>query len=348
MGVSIRGEEMSNKPRICIVLDQWELDSFMPDPVLQELKEISSDIHFGVASELKESGTLEDWLIEKNPDVLMSAWMTPTLPEDVMEKVPNLKYVCHLVGSIKNCIPDSLIQKGLLVSNWGHSVSRTVAEAGLMMTLAGLRRVSQWAIRMHKEGAWKVRTNVQSGSLFGRKVGLHGFGAISQELRKLLVPFGVPVMTFSPSVPDSLLTEFDVSRADSLEQLFSENDVIVELAALTPKNRGIVTGELLRSIPKGGVFVNVGRGAVVDEVALAEVAREGHIQVALDVYGEEPLPEDSAFRANDNILLMPHTGGPTPDRRQDATLHGIENLRRFLKGEALVSQITVEVSSRIS
>jgi phosphoglycerate dehydrogenase-like enzyme len=339
---------MSHEPKICVVLDDWELASFMPPPVVEELKTISSKVEYAEGRQFPDGEGWLDWLKEQQPDILISGWMTPKLPEDCLEEVPSLKYVCHLVGSIKGTIPDSLIRGGLIVTNWGHSVSRTVAETGLMLVIAGLRRVSYWTLEMHNRGGWKERTSVVTGSLFGRNVGLHGFGAISQELRKLLVPFGVPVMTYSPSVPDQLLEEFDVGRADTLEALFSENDVVIELAALTPKNRGIVTEKLLRMIPHGGVFVNVGRGAVVDEEALARIAAEGNIQVALDVYGEEPLPQDSPFRKLDQVLTLPHLGGPTIDRRQDAAWYGLANIRRYLKGDPLESQITIAVSERIS
>ena len=339
---------MKREPRICIILDDWEIVSFLPAAVIESLLEISGEVEFGNASELKESGDWVSWLRVKSPEILITGWMTPRLPEDCIELVPSLKYVCHFAGSIKSVVPDKLIEEGLIVTNWGNSISRTVAECGLMMAMAGLRRVSYWALEMHQRGGWKDRTSVQTGSLFGRKVGLHGFGAISRDRCKLLAPFEVPIMTYSPRVPDEILEEFDVTRANTLEELFSQNDVIIELAALTDENRGIVTEELLRLIPHGGVFVNIGRGAVVDEEALARVASEGNIQVALDVYGEEPLPLDSPFRGLDQVLLLPHLGGPTPDRRRDAAWHGVMNIRNYINGDPLESRVTAEVSSRIS
>ncbi|MEX0330317.1 MAG: hydroxyacid dehydrogenase [Puniceicoccaceae bacterium] len=339
---------MRNESKICVVLDDWEKASFTPPAVLEELGSISQNVTFAEGKQFPDGAGWLDWLKAEKPEILISGWMTPGLPENTLEEVPELKYVCHLVGSIKNTIPEKLIQDGLIVTNWGNSVSRTIAESALMLAIAGLRRVSYWTMEMHTRGGWKERTSVVTGSVFGRKVGLHGFGAISQELRKLLVPFEVPVMTYSPSVPDSILEEKNVQRANSLEELFSSNDVIVELAALTEKNRGIVTEELLRMIPEGGVFVNVGRGAVVDEEALARIAEEGKIQVALDVYGEEPLPLDSPFRKLDQVLTQPHLGGPTVDRRQDASWYGLANIRRYLNGEELQSQITAEVSKRIT
>ena len=337
---------MDKKPRICVALDEWEAKTFLPADLKEELKSISGEYSEICPADLDGADAWAEWLEAKRPDILVSAWMTPALPEDIQTRVPELKYACHLAGSVKNLVNERHLENGLLVTNWGNSVSRTIAESALMMAIGALRRVSHWSVEMHLKNGWKVRERMETGSLFCRKVGLHGFGAISRELVKLLEPFNVEITTYSPSVPDSLLEEFGVKRADSLEDLFSGHDVIVELAALTPRNKGIVTEELLRSIPAGGVFVNVGRGAVVDEEALARVAADGHIQVAVDVYTVEPLPEDSPLRGMTNVLLLPHLGGPTADRRRDATQLGIENIGRYLRGEELESQVTVEVFKR--
>lgn len=341
-----RHNMMSTQPRIAIVLDPWERETFLPAAVIRELESISTDLHSVEPGSLEGATAWIDWLAETAPEILVSGWMTPALPEDTLERVPELKYVCHLAGSVKGTVSNGLLEQGLLVSNWGNSVARTVAECGLMLAIASLRRVSHWSIQMHRHGGWKVRESVGTGSLFGRKVGLHGFGVIARELTRLLEPFKVPVMTYSPSVPDTLLTEYGVERAPDLETLFSHNDVIVELAALTERNRGMVTERLLRSIPAGGAFVNIGRGAVVDEAALARVARDGHIRVALDVYEKEPLPEDSPLRGLDEVVLLPHLGGPTEDRRQDAAWFGLDNIRRYLDGMPLEAQVTPEVYQR--
>jgi phosphoglycerate dehydrogenase-like enzyme len=105
----------------------------------------------------------------------------------------------------------------------------------------------------------------------------------------------------------------------------------------------MVTERLLRLIRPGGVFVNVGRGAVVDEEALLRVAREGQIQIALDVYGTEPLPATSGLRGLPNVILLPHLAGPTTDRRRDAGAFGLRNLRAYAADEEIESVITPEI-----
>lgn len=334
---------MSN--RILFILNEIEWKTFFPGESADTVKSLGDTI-----LSLDSATTSEDeWraaLKEFKPRIIVSAWKSPMLPEDVFALTENsLEYVCYLPGSVKKLVTSQHLADGLKLTNWGNVISRVVAECGLMLAIAALRRAGHWQVAMHKEGAWKTPQTVFN-SLFERKVGIHGFGAISQALTVLLKPFDVEISTFSPSVPDELLKEKGVKRAETLEDLFSQNDVIFELAGLTPKNVGIVTEELLRSIPEGGAFINIGRGAVVDEEAQDRVAAEGKIQFGLDVYGVEPLPEDSPLRGNPNVTMLPHLGGPTLDRRQDSGRLAIQNIKSFLAGGELEAIITKEVFDR--
>jgi phosphoglycerate dehydrogenase-like enzyme len=179
-------------------------------------------------------------------------------------------------------------------------------------------------------------------------VGIHGFGSISQCLVPMLRPFTSRIQAYSPSMPDTIFPSLGVKRLASLEELFAESDVVVELAAATPENYHVVTESHLRLIPEGGVFVNVGRGCVVDKEGLLRVAREGRLQIALDVFEQEPLPADSPLRGLPNVTLLPHLGGPTRDRRRDAGVLALKNLRAFLRGEPLDAIVTLEVYDRSS
>ena len=145
---------------------------------------------------------------------------------------------------------------------------------------------------------------------------------------------------------DELITHYPVKRAASLDALFAGNDVVIELAPLIPATIGTVTERHLRLLRDGGVFVNVGRAAIVDEAALLRVAREGKIFVGLDVFVEEPLPVNSGFRGLPNVSLTPHIAGPTPDRHGDATAFALRNLRAYAAGQPLEAAITPEIYDR--
>lgn len=328
-----------------ISLTKVEIETFFPGKRYEEAKALMEPFKLVDPLELSGDGEWREILMECQPEIILAAWKTPTIPADSHESIPSLKYVCYLPGSIRKLIPRTAIENGLLVTNWGGSISRTVSEMGLLLTLCCMRRVSYWQQKMHTSGAWKTQ-DTRTQSLFERRVGLHGFGAISQQMVPLLKPFTDKISAYSPGVPDSIFEELGVSRTTSLESLFSENDVIIELASLTEKNFKIVSEELLRMMPEGAAFVNVGRGYVVDEEALARVAKEGKIQVALDVYGVEPLPADSPFRGMDNVLLLPHLGGPTTDRRCDAGDLSIGYLKDYRKTSTVEAAISLNVYDR--
>lgn len=282
---------------------------------------------------------LIDTLNEQKASALLTCWTTlKPLPDNLSDLVPSLKYICHTCGAVGSFIPLTLLQHGITVTNWGNSISRTVAEHCLLQAMAALRRITTCQIEMHIRKGWQAKDYIFH-TLFDKKVGIHGFGSIAREFTKLIKPFDCKVSAFT-SVPQELLKEHGVLRASSLEELFSQNDIIVELAPLIPKNKGIITGDLLRMIHKDGVFVNSGRGAVVNESHLEEVAQEGNIQIALDVYTNEPLQSDSRLRGCENVLLTPHIGGPTLDERKRCGKHALDNLESYFSGKTLSAVIT--------
>lgn len=339
---------MSSRPALLCALNDFEKADFFPPDIWSRLNSLPYRFN-DLELPLTNCKQLPDFIADSGAEVLVSCWATPPLPEDLpVGESGQLRYVCHLAGSVKSLVPRSLIERGLKVTNWGGSVSRTVSECALLLILASLRRASAWTIAMHKNGAWKDKYTVVTESLFGRTVGIHGFGAIARELVPLLKPFGVNISAHSPSVGAETFARYGVRKCATLEELFSKNDIIVELAPGTPQTYHVVDETLLRMIRPGGVFVNVGRGSVVDEAALARVAADGEIQVGLDVYEVEPLPEDSPLRALPNVMLLPHLGGPTKDRRRDCGLFGVENLNRYLEGQPLESEVTLDIYDRAS
>jgi phosphoglycerate dehydrogenase-like enzyme len=280
-------------------------------------------------------------------EVLLTGWGSVLLPESFLEDCPSLKYVCHLTGEMRNVIPRSLIARGLLVTNWGDAISHIIAEAALYLVLSCLRQAVQCQMHMHLRQGWAEGAGVPR-SLFERRVGLHGFGNIARQLALLLAPFHCRVSAYSPPVPQAIFDRFGVRREAQLERLFAENDLIVELEALTPQTVGMVDAGLLGCIPQGGVFVNVGRGKVVDQAALIELAKAGQVAIGLDVYAEEPLAADSPLRGLENVFLTPHTAGPTPDGYPILGRYALDNVRAYLEGRPLKSVIGLPEYDRIT
>lgn len=315
-----------------------EVQDFLPEPLLAEIGSLAPEFVIFDPT----AGSPDDFnraLADADPEILLAAWKTPPLPADLPSR---LRYVCYLCGSVKRLVTSEHLARGLLVTNWGGSISRIVAEWALFHTLCGLRRASYWSLAMHTQGAWKD-SDTATASLFGRKVGIHGFGMVAREFVRLLAPFGCEISAHAPDVDDDVAAHWGIRPEPSLDALFANSDIIVELAPLIPETRGIVTETLLRRIRPGGVFVNLGRGAVVDDAALVAVAREGRISFGLDVYANEPLPRDHPLRGLPNVMLTPHIGGPTTDRRRDAGAFAVKNLRAYATDTPLEALVTPEV-----
>ncbi len=324
-----------------IAVSPRELKLFFDGPTkgLARLQRFIPNLHYFDT----DSGTSE-WekaVRHQKPSVLLSAWTTPAIPDDV----DSIKYVCHICGSIQKLVSRRQIERGVAVTNWGQSISETVAEFALMLVLSALRRSHFYADQMHVQRGW---TYFPAGtqSLFDRKVGIHGFGAIARRLVPLLRPFRVSISAYSDGVPDAHFDDAGVIKCASLDELFSKSDVVVEVEALTPQTRGAVTERLLRLMPIGSSFINVGRGGVVDEKAVIQIAAEGRVRFALDVYEREPLDHASPLRSMPEVTLFPHIGGPSDDRSYLCGDFALQNLERYFSGQPLEATVTLEIYDR--
>jgi len=325
---------------VALALSALDRAEFLPEDLVVQLEKLAERVEW-LDPAIAAAGPAA-WaarLAESGAEALISGWSTPRLPEVTPR---GLSYVCHLTGSVRGVVSRAQVERGLLVTNWGGSIARVVAEGTLMHILAATRRVGYWGPAMHRDRAWKNRAT-ETASLFGRRVGLHGFGKVARELTRLLQPFGVHVAVHAPDAASAAAEGWRIHPVDTLEELFAENDVVVELAPLNSHTEGVVTERLLRLLRPGTIFVNTARGLLVDDAALVRVAQEGRIIVGLDVFAAEPLPPDHPLRGLPNVLLTPHIAGPTTDRRLDAGLHALRNLRAFAEGATLEAIVTTEI-----
>jgi phosphoglycerate dehydrogenase-like enzyme len=323
---------------LLLVVSPIDAREFLPGELHSAVRDLAADYReFNPL--VHDAADFAALLREFNPEIVVTGWKTPALPAVLPA---DLRYVCHLTGTVRDLVARHQLEHGLLVTNWGGSIARVVAEHTLFHILACLRRATHWALAMHRDGAWKTR-EAETASLFGRRVGIHGFGRVARELVALLAPFGATVSVHAPDVDAAAERAHRIRRVDTLDALFADNDVVVELAPLNSATEGIVTERLLRLLRPGAVFVNTGRGRVVDEAALSRVAAEGRVFFGIDVFAVEPLAADHPLRGLPNVTLTPHLGGPTTDRRRDAGAHALRNLRAYAAGQPLESVVTPEL-----
>ncbi len=297
---------------------------------------------------LLDLDTLEDELKTLKPTILVTAWSCPCLPDAwVHDPDFSIRYVCSVTGSVKPRVPRSWIEEGVVVTNWGTMASTAVAEHAFLMVLALLRSLPLWAECLEKETSmFEMMPWLRTRVLRGKRVGLHGFGAVARELAAIMRPFHADVAAYSHGVPHAMMEEFGVTPCPDLRSLFSRSEIVIECEGLNERSCNSVTEEMLRLLPPDGVFVNVGRGAVVDEEALIKLAAERRIRIGLDVFRHEPLPPDSPLRSQPGILLSPHVAGPTWETYPCCGQEAVRNLQRYLRGETVENRVTLEVYDR--
>jgi phosphoglycerate dehydrogenase-like enzyme len=328
-------------PRVAIAIAPRELELFFQGPTggPKRLRDLLLGARIFDPSSPRTDWN--EWLRSEPPEILVTAWSTPLIPVDL----PGLRYVCHVCGSVRRTVPRALIEHGVLVSNWGDNASEGLAEAALLLALSALRRSHYFANLMHRLRKW-TSIPVGTKTLYRRSVGIHGFGRAARKLVKLLAPFHVRISAYSERVPSQFFLDAGVEQCASLDELFSRSEVLFEMEALTPATELVVTERLLRLLPPDAAFVNVARGALVDEIAATRLAAEGKIRLALDVYAKEPLSEDSPLRDLPEVTLFPHIGSPTDDRLYQCGDFALANLGRYLRREPLMAVVSLDVYDR--
>jgi phosphoglycerate dehydrogenase-like enzyme len=292
----------------------------------------------------------ETWnrLLEKHrPTILVTSWSTPALDDaHTRQQGGSVDYVCHVSGSVRHIVTQDQIDAGLKVTNWGTLIAPQVAEHALLMILGLLRNLGLWRETMLSPATIQKREQLGTRTLHGKNVSIHGFGIIARELIALLRPFNVRVRVFSAGVPDSLIREHQATPVDSLAKLADQADVFVTCEALTPATANSIDAKVLSKLPLGAVFVNVGRGAIVDEDALSAAASSRGLRIGSDVFACEPLAVDSPLFQLPGAILSPHVAGPTFDTYAACGRQALENIDSYLDGRPLKGLVTSEIFTR--
>ena len=169
-----------------------------------------------------------------------------------------------------------------------------------------------------------------------------GFGDIGRACAKLAKAYGMKVTALRRRPkPNPLCDQVYGNDKESLNRIFGENDYILCAAPLTPETNKMIGKEQFENAKPGAVFINVGRGPIVDEQALIEALKSGKLKgAALDVFETEPLPKDSPLWEMDNVLLSPHNMDKTETFMREATEFFVnENLPRFVRGQPLLNPV---------
>src|SRR5262245_48063745 len=253
----------------------------------------------------------------------------PMMSDHVLEKAANLKWIQALGTGVDGIVDRPSLRGNVLVTNLHGIHGPPVSEAAIMAMLA-LSRDLPRSLRRQAEHKWD---RFPARLLRDKTAGIFGIGVIAEELAPKCKAFGMRVIGISSAPRDT--AGFDkMYRRDDLEQVAREVDYLVLLTPYSPATRGIVGAKIFAAMRPTSYLVNLARGGVVDEPALVEALKQGRIAgAALDVFTQEPLPEDHPFWKMENVIITPHLGGFC-DVYVNYALPVVEtNLRRFLAGD---------------
>jgi (S)-sulfolactate dehydrogenase len=177
-------------------------------------------------------------------------------------------------------------------------------------------------------GAWPRASLGAGREAAGKLLGLVGLGSVGRATADLARALGMRVQAYDPSLPATHEAWRTVGRCQELDDLFRQSDVVSLHVPLTPGTRDLVDARRLALMPADAVLINVARGGIVDERALADALSGGRLAgAAIDVFVEEPLPPESVFHGIPNLILTPHIAGVTAEsnvRVSFAIAHAIE------------------------
>ena len=264
---------------------------------------------------------------EQYPEILDGAEIAivdhTALPTDVARKCTGLKHVVFLgTGARSYMNPEELAELGIsvhLIKGYGDTA---VAECAIALMWASARVIAMMDREM-RAGNWLREDGMQ---LTGKTLGLIGFGGIAAEVARIATGSGMKVIAWNRSPKSYPGVEFT-----DLDTVLAKSDVVSLHLLLNDETRGMITRDRIFAMKRGVILVNTARAAIVDEAAMIEALKSGHIRHAgLDVFNTEPLPGDHPLTKLPNVTLSAHSAFRTPEAIENLIGAAWEHCRRIV------------------
>jgi D-3-phosphoglycerate dehydrogenase / 2-oxoglutarate reductase len=258
---------------------------------------------------------------------------------DLIERAGNLKVIGRAGTGVDNVDVPAATRRGIIVANAPESNSVAAAEHTLALALALFRNVPQ-AHRSLVEGRWE-RAKFKGAELYGKTLGVIGFGRIGQLVAKRAQSFEMEVIAFDKFVSAERFRELGVEGADSIEAVLVRADLITLHVPKTPETIDLIDAEAIAAMKDGARVVNCARGELVDLDALLAGLESGKLAgAALDVFPSEPFTEHPLF-ARDDVVVTPHLGASTAEAQDRAGVVTAEQVTEALTGGVVTNAVNI-------
>jgi D-3-phosphoglycerate dehydrogenase len=293
--------------------------------VFKESKELAVD----VKTDLKPD-TLKEAIKDYDALVVRSA---TKVTKEIIQAAKKLKVVGRAGVGLDNVDLEAATQKGIIVMNTPAGNTISTAEHTFSMILALSRNIPQANASM-KKGEWK-RSKFMGVEVYGKTLGIVGFGRIGSEVAKRAISFGMKVLAYDPFLSAEVAESVGVEIAE-LKNVLENADYITVHTPLTEDTRHMISDKEFALMKKGVRIINCARGGIIDEAALIKAIEEKRVGgAAMDVFEGEPLPADSAFLKFDNVVTTPHLGASTEEAQINVAIEVAEIVRDALLGRGI-------------
>jgi D-3-phosphoglycerate dehydrogenase len=250
---------------------------------------------------------------------------TEPLTEEVLRQLPRLKAISRCGTGLDNVDVEATKKRGIAVRTTPDAPTQAVAELSIALVLSMLRRIN-FMDKQVRSGAWSK----EMGRLLSEKtVGIIGLGRIGKRVAELLKSFEVKILASEPK-PDRKWVKKNKVRLTSLEELLRESNIVTLHIPYTKQNRNLINAKRLKIMKRGAILINTSRGGLVDENALYQALKSGHLGgAALDAMEVEPYA--GPLRELNNAILTPHIGSYALEARVQMEMEAAENLIKMLR-----------------
>ena len=247
--------------------------------------------------------------------------------DELLEQAPRLRVIGRAGVGVDNIDLDAATRRGILVMNTPGGNATSVAEHTLALLLALARLVPQLNAAIHA-GRWE-KSGALGVELRGKTLGLVGFGRVGSEVARRARALELRVLAYDPYISEGVAEEAGVELVP-LDELVSRSDFISLHAALSPATENLINAGSIAKMKRGARLINTARGELVDEAALAEALRSGHLAgAALDVFAVEP-PRNSPLLGLPNVIATPHVAGSTEEAQEEVGTQIAQQVRDYL------------------
>lgn len=262
------------------------------------------------------------------------------IPADAFAQASErLRWVQSTGAGIETIIAlPGMVENDVIVTNTRGAHAPFVAEHTFALLLSLTRRLSYYHEQQQNHHFHAYGRGLAMESLYGKRMLILGMGNIGSAIAKRALGFEMEVVGLDLRVPDHIAGDVAILPMEHLDTELPKADVVVVAVPHTPDTNGLLHAERIGAMKEGAILVGISRGRIIDETALAARLKDGTLWGAgLDVFADEPLPDDHALWDTPNLVITPHCAPVSPLTRDREFEIVMENIRRFVAGEPLLN-----------